>query len=146
MSGSLSKTTVLIIPGATTQTLCGRTCAYESHCCSKIYCLRPFNSKTSVLNCVRCPSGRMMTAKLKRLPLPYRFVRNWSAIIGAKRVSQSRTVSCVRAKPLSKNSSATSRRLNLYRSRHKTASRTISVGTSRELKGVSARSLKVDWH
>jgi hypothetical protein len=38
------------------------------------------------------------------------------------------------------------RRLNLYRSRQRTTSRTISVGYSSKLDGVAVRSLKVRLH
>jgi hypothetical protein len=73
---------------------------------------------------------------------PRRFARSCSAISGAKQASQSRTVSWVKTMPRSKNISARSRRLNLYRSRHRTTRSTMSVGYSRKLKGVPVRSLK----
>ncbi|CAA9572500.1 MAG: hypothetical protein AVDCRST_MAG88-2481 [uncultured Thermomicrobiales bacterium] len=62
---------------------------------------------------------------------------------GAKRASQSRTVSWVNTKPRGRNISARSRRLRLYRSRHRTTSRTTSVGYCRWLEGVPVRSLQI---
>src|SRR5581483_153568 len=74
---------------------------------------------------------------------PRRLVRNCSAMSGANRLSHSRTASYVNTRPLSRNISARSRKLNAYRSRHTTTRRTISVGYSRELNGVPLRSLNV---
>src|SRR4051812_1018224 len=55
----------------------------------------------------------------------------------------SRTASWVNSKPRSRNISARSRRLSLYRSRQSTISKTMSVGNWRKLKGVPVRSLNL---
>ncbi len=72
----------------------------------------------------------------------------WSGSMGhvRPRASQSRTVSWVKTTPRGRNSSARSRRLNLYRRRQRTTSRTRSVGYCKWLKGVPLRSLKVRRH
>jgi hypothetical protein len=73
---------------------------------------------------------------------PRRLVRSCAVMRGANRLSHSRTASWVNSQPRSRNISARSRRLNLYRSRHRTTRRTTSVGYSRKLNGVPVRSLK----
>ena len=73
---------------------------------------------------------------------PRRLARSRSAQSGARRNSQLRIVSWVTPKPRSRSSAATSRKLSVYRRRQSTASRTISVGYWRSLKGVPVRSLK----
>jgi len=72
-----------------------------------------------------------LPGKGARIQVPRRFTRNRAVNNGAKRASRSRTASCVKTKPRARNISARSRRLSLYRSRHNTTSRTISVGSSR---------------